>query len=366
MDLMTAISTYAVLDLKYSGFRAPTARILVDGTDLGASLKTCFSNITADLSSGYEASGISFDVIDEYRPDQTDFDQSGAAKVLQLGAKVELQLGYISTETVFYGLITDVTYDFPEDDSPVIHVECMDAKCLLMKMQRLEIRSEKKIAPLVNALLGESPVKSYLKGKSVSLIETEREPIPINMDSDYDFLVRQAQYMGCEFFIFAGKAYFREPSLTAVPIMTLEPQHGIYSASLSLRAAPLVKKVKVVGIDPESDQAVSGSASSSGKYGTGSGASKMLSGTERTYFDSRATSAKDAADRAKVLMRGVENQFGVLNCTCIGLPELVPGRWINIKGLSPQFTGKFYIVQVRHVLSESGFTTTFEARTNSL
>ncbi len=366
MDLMTAITSYTVLDLKYQGFRAPTAHVIVDGTDLTAKLKTNFASITADLSAGYESSGVSFDVIGEYRPDQTEFDTAGAAKVLQLGAKVELKLGYIRTETVFVGLITDVTYDFPEDDEPTIHVECMDAKCLLMKMQRLEIRAEKKIAPLVNALLGAAPVSSYLDGKTVSLTETEREPLPINMDSDYDFLVRQAQYMGCEFFILAGKAYFRQPSLAATPLMTLEPRHGILSASLSLRGAPLVKKVTVVGVDPQSDKAVSGSASASGKYGTGSGASKMLSGTERTYFDPRTASAKDATDRAKVLMRGIENQFGVLNCTCIGLPEIVPGRWISIKGLSPQITGKFYIVQVRHVLSESGFTTTFEARTDSL
>ena len=366
MDLMTATSTYSALETKYQGFQAPTAYIIVDGVNLCRQLKTRFVNITADLSAGYDASGISFDVMGEYAAGKTEFNSSGAAKVLQLGAKVELELGYVSTEKVFSGLITEVAYNFEPDSEPCIHVECMDAKCLLMKMQRLEIRSEKKIAPLVNALLGAAPVNGYLDGKTVTLTETEREPLQFNMDSDYDFLVRQAQYMGCEFFILAGKAYFREPPLAATPLITLEPEQGILSASLSLRAAPLVKKVTVVGVDPESDKAVSGSASSTGKYGTGSGASKMLSGTERTYFDPRATSAKDAGDRAKVLMRGIEQQFGVLNCTCLGLPEIVPGRWISLKGLAPQLTGKFYIVQVRHVYSPSGFTTEFEARTNSL
>lgn len=366
MDLMTAGTTYQQLKSKYQDFRAPTVRLVVDGTDLTENLKTRLSRVVADLTCGYAASGISFDVVGEYDYEQTAFSAKGAAKVLQLGARVELQLGYIRTETVFSGLIAEVRYEFEEDDAPYLHVECMDAKCLLMKMQRLEIRSEKKIAPLVNALLGAQPVSTYLTGREVSLQEAEREPQPFTMESDYDFLVRQAQYTGCEFFIFAGKAYFRQPPTSSSPIMTLEPRQGISRASLSLRGTPLVRKVTVVGVDPTSDESVSGSASAQGSFGQGAGPNRMLSGTERTYFDPRAASAKDAADRAKVLMSGIQQQFGQLSCRCVGLPELVPGRWIKIKGLLPEANTGFYIVNVRHVYSQNGFTTTFDARISSL
>ena len=366
MDLMTAGTSYQQLKSKYQDFRAPTVRILVDGTDITESLKTRLSRVTADLTCGYAASGVSFDVMGEYDYEQTAFSAKGAVKVLQLGARVELQLGYIRTETVFSGLIAEVRYEFEEDDAPYIHIECMDAKCLLMKMQRLEIRSEKKIAPVVNALLGTQPVSTYLSGRTVQLQEAEREPLPFNMESDYDFLVRQAQYTGCEFFIFAGKAYFRRPPAASTPIMTLEPRQGISRASFSLRGAPLVKKVTVVGVDPTSDEPVSGSATAQGSFGKGAGPNRMLSGTERTYFDPRTASARDAADRAKVLMGGIQQQFGVLSCRCIGLPELVPGRWINIKGLVPEADTGFYITDVRHVYSQNGFTTTFDARISSL
>lgn len=366
MDLMTQSTTYQELKSRYQGFRAPTARLLVDGTDLGESLKARLFRVTTDLTSGYAASGASFDVMGEYDYEQTGFDAKGAAKVLQLGARVELQLGYIRTVTVFSGLIVEVRYDFEEDESPCIHVECMDAKCLLMKTQRLEIRTEKKIAPVVNALLGAQPVSTYLNGRTVKLEESETQPLPFNMESDYDYLVRQAQYTGCEFFILAGQAYFRTPPEASSPVMTLEPRQGIARASFSLRGAPLVQKVTVVGVDPTSDEAVSGSAAISGTFGKGSGSNRMLSGTERTYFDPRTASAKDAADRAKVLMGGIRQQFGLLTCRCIGLPDLVPGRWVKIKGLMPEANAGFYITDVRHVYSQNGFTTTFDARISSL
>lgn len=366
MDLMTASTSYQALKTKYQDFRAPTARIRVDGVDIAEKLKAGISGLTVDLSCGYAASGASFDVVGQYDYEQTDFSKQGAAKVLQLGAKVEVELGYIRTETVFSGLVAEVRYEFEEDDAPCIHVECMDAKCLLMKMQRLEIRSEKKIAPVVNALLGQQPVSSYLTGRTVQLTEAEKEPLQFHMDSDYDFLVRQAQYTGCEFFVFAGKAYFRQPPKSAAPVMTLEPKMGIRRATFALRGAPLVKKVTVTGVDPTSDKPVSGSAAASGSFGQGAGPSRMLSGTERTYFDPRTVSAKDAAARAKVLMDGIQQQFGALNCQCEGLPEIVPGRWIKIAGLMSDADRNFYITDVRHVYSENGFSTTFDARIDSL
>ena len=43
------------------------------------------------------------------------------------------------------------------------------------------------------------------------------------------------RYTGCEFFVFAGKAYFRQPPKSAAPVMTLEPKMGIRRATFALR-----------------------------------------------------------------------------------------------------------------------------------
>ena len=62
MDLMTASTSYQQLQSKYEKFRAPTVCVLVDGTDITQNLKTHLSRVTADLTCGYAASGVSFDV----------------------------------------------------------------------------------------------------------------------------------------------------------------------------------------------------------------------------------------------------------------------------------------------------------------
>ncbi|MEG1774030.1 MAG: hypothetical protein RR320_04170, partial [Oscillospiraceae bacterium] len=104
MNLMNQSTSYLLLKKKYRDFAAPTARIQVDGVEIVEQMGSAITNLTVDLTSEYPASGCSFDVQGEYRPSQTGFDPKGCAKKLQIGAKVEVELGYVETETVFIGV----------------------------------------------------------------------------------------------------------------------------------------------------------------------------------------------------------------------------------------------------------------------
>lgn len=366
MDFMTGTTSYALLKEKYSGFAAVTIRVTVDEVELTQKLGVALTNLTVELSSEFPASGCSFTVLNEYDAEKTDFKEKGAASLLQIGAKVELELGYIVTESVFLGYITEVTYLFGDEDGPSIYVECVDAKCLLMKSQRLEIMSERKLDQAVKALLSAQPVRTYLSGQEVSLTGAPEQMLDTPMENDYSFLVRHAQYSGCEFFILQGKAYFRTPPKAAAPLMTLKPGEGILTAKLSLRGTPLSKKVRVTGVSVGSDEAVSGSAQTQGKYSEGATASRMLGNTEKVFFDPQVLSAEDADKRARALLGEMENSFARLECTCIGIPEMIPGRWVQVAGLSKEANQTVYILSVRHVVTSSGFTTIFEARMDSL
>jgi phage protein D len=45
--------------------------------------------------------------------------------------------------------------------------------------------------------------------------------------------------------------------------------------------------------------------------------------------------------------------------TCVGLPEIVPGRFIQLKKLDKDIDGTYYIKSVNHNLGADGFTTNF-------
>ncbi len=368
MDLMTNVTDISSLKRKYRNFTTPSYRIMVEGKDMKEKLGAGIGALEIELTVGYEASGASFTVVEQYDAENSNFDKKGAYKQLQLGAKVEIELGYITTIPVFTGLITEISYNFDGESPPVITISCMDAKCLLMKIQRLEIRKEKKISQVVTALLSEQPISEYLTGKEISLTTPETAAIQLNMESDYNFIVKQAQYFGCEFFVVAGKAYFRTKATMTSPIFTLKAGEGsILSVNISLRGAGLVENLEVVGINPENDQPITSVSKLPGKFSEGSSAKKMLSKTQRTYFDSNITSVEDAKKRAEILSDSIARDFGVLQLSCAGNPEIVPGRFIKLDGLMDIAKTTFYINKVNHnYTEEDGFITTFEGGLKSL
>lgn len=365
MDLMTQSTSYEALKDKYKNFSAPTVLIEVDGVELTQKLGVGVAAVAVDLTAGFAASGCSFDVLGQYQPGNSRY-KSDAAGRLQLGAKVELKLGYVKTVSVFYGLIAAVEYVFDTEDAPYIHVECMDAKCLMMKTQRLDITLEQKVSQSITDILTAQPVSTYLKGRAVENLTRQEEMLPTAMETDYQFAVRQARYFGCEFFIIQGKAHFRKAPQSSSPVLSLAPRKGLRSARFSLRGEGLVNKVKVVGINPANDEAVKGDAAASGSFSSGSTASRMLGNSTKTYFEHDIETAGDASARAKALMGQIQSGFGRLTGTAVGLPELCPGRSLRVSGLMPEADVTAYLLEVRHTFDSRGFETAFEARIDKL
>ena len=47
---------------------------------------------------------------------------------------------------------------------------------------------------------------------------------------------------------------------------------------------------------------------------------------------------------------------------CLGLPELIPGRFITIEGLDGDTVGDYFITKVRHQFGSGGYLTQFEVK----
>ena len=59
----------------------------------------------------------------------------------------------------------------------------MDAKGLLMKTRRMEIFTQKSADAVVKAILGETPVSSYISGKEIDSCKEEEVPLRSHMMS---------------------------------------------------------------------------------------------------------------------------------------------------------------------------------------
>lgn len=363
MDMMKGSTSFRALKSKYKNFSAPSVEVTV-GSEKLSEKKADIQELEVELTSGFEASGCVFYVDGAYQVKDTSFSKKIADK-LQIGESVKIKLGYLSREEVFRGYISQVEYlHGMEEDDYRIRVECMDAKGLLMKNRRMEFFSQKSADAVVKAILGETPVSSYLSGKEIDACKEEEVPLRSHMMTDYEVIVEQAEKQGYEFFILQGKAYFRKRQKVTSPLITLGPSQGVLRGSFSMNAQPLVKKIEIRSIDGESGKQIKGEAAISGSFGKQS--RKLLGDSRQVFYEAGVRDAAEAKARAQSRMDRLCGEFGQLECECVGIPELVPGRFIEIRGLSAQADRKYYVTYVRHVLDEGNYRTYIRAGVSSL
>lgn len=365
MGLMTGTTNFKMLKTKYSDFSIPTLEIKVDGTKMVASKDIMVQELSVDLTCGYEASGCEFLIGNCYDSKKKDYESTVIDK-FQIGKKVEILVGYKKTEMVFLGYIDTVSYEFGDGIVGEVRVRCMDAKGLLMKNRRLEAFKETSADAVVKSLLSNQPVSYFLSGKDVDTCSKEEVPLRTGMKTDYEIVVEQAEKLGFEFFIIQGKAYFRKAEKTTTPIMTLEPEFCVEEARISFSSNKLVENIEVRSINQENGKMIRGKSKLTGKFSKGTSAGKLYRSTTQVYYEPGVESASEASKRASVRLNAQKSHFGSMELVCVGIPELVPGRFVKLDKFAPIVNGKYYITGITHNFDTNGYTTTVNARRSSL
>ncbi len=354
-DLMSATWDFEQLEKQYKGFHAPALSITVGGTDLvkkGIPIQSVEAVLSLD-----GASSVSVVFTDCYDVKNGSFNNALKGTAV-LGKTVELCLGYQSVkQKVFKGFLSNIRVTASAENGYVVEFVALDARRLMMAgnnhTRQFKIRN---YTDAVSEIL-----KTYSKLCSASVDATSE-----NMDdgliwqngSDYDFITRELIGTGRtdrEFFIAVDKAYFRRIKSVKSPVITLRPGRGLISFERD--AAYLNHTYEINGFDPKSDKAVSGKT----KAASTDEMVSALSGPGEWFItDPACTSASAASGRTAVLARHALDGSQKAEIECIGLPELIPGRYISIDRVDSMVNKKYYIIRVTHKFDNSGFTTQLE------
>jgi len=338
--------------------------VFVDDVDIAEKRGVVFSDVSVQLSIDSSASSCSFTVIGEYEFRNTAFSKNNLTQLLQIGARINVEIGYIVTENVFRGLIMELEYVMEENEAPSIRVECMDAKCLLMKRQVPELNQRRRITDVINDMFRQNPFNTYIRRINIEPFGDPHDMITSGNEDNYQFITKNAQEMGYEFYILQGNVHFRRSTRgsSQSPIMTLSPEFGLRSFRMTLRGSPLYNSVTVIGMNPRNNQRIRERVNISPNVRRYT--NRILPGADKTERDYSINTSRRARDKATTQMSGAQNEFRSLSGSCIGIPELGPGRNIRIEGVSPEGDRVFYLTSVSHSLDNNGFTTNWEARVN--
>lgn len=352
-DLMNGVSDCKLLEAQYGNYQVPAMKFMVNGQDLMMTMELV--PVSVEITLSLRSAGMAvIKLAGLYDIGTHSFNASVKTRVMP-GTVAELEVGYLSaTKKVFKGYVAMVGAEFGEDALFVITL--LDARRLMMTGGRKQLlHNAANYSDIVKTILGDY---SRLCSPVIDPTSDALECPVSQTTNDYEFIMGELIRSGKtdrEFFIVADKAYFRRPRSVVSPMLTL--QFGRELTGFKVDFSYLNLEVEVIGYDPGEQQAIKASARAKGFL-----AQSMLQGTPPVLISPHADadSSQKASLRAGALVRKSEEKSCVGGGSAVGLPELIPGRYLQIKGLDSMIDHKYYVTEVTHVLDENGFVTYFQ------
>lgn len=376
--------TYQTLQNKYLDFGHPRAAVFLGGTAFSSKDDDILlSDIHVEITSGYEASVASFRLYDVFDTSTGKFKYDQVKKQVVMGNSVTIQLGYISAmETVFVGFVSGVAFGYELDGLPYIEVTAMDVKGIMMGgtyatqltattysaavkevLERTGKGALQQMGGVTDIAVTNTPDASGMGSFGGGAGAKQSSPITIEMvsESDYEFVVRAAKRYNYEFFVDRGKILFRPAKNDTSVLMKLGVRAGIQTFHIQYSITGVVGAIEARAMDPGKGEVISANSKFNNTISTGSKAKSLVGKGAKVYLDASITSKEEAESRVNALMEQMSYRLGSLEADCVGIPDLVPGRFIEVSGMGSPVDNQFYLTSVTHDFTgEGGFRTHIE------
>lgn len=380
--------TYKDLQDKYADFAHPRARVLLGDTPFDSvSTKMAVNDIHVEVTSGYEASVASFRLYDSYDPSTGKFFYEKVKKQVLMGNSVTVQLGYLNRlETVFVGFISGVAFGFEPGGLPYIEINAMDVKGLMMGgsyatsltattysaavkevLDRTGEGRLKQMGGITETEISNTPDAGGAAGVPGSATaggsSSKSSPISVEMvsESDYEFVVRAAKRYNYEFFVDRGKVLFRPAKSDTSLLTKMGTRTGLRGFHIEYSITGVVGKIEARAMDPGKGEVITAKSSFNNTISTASKAKQLVGKGAKVYLDASITSKEEAEARVASLMEQMSYRLGSLEGDCVGMPDLVPGRFIEVTGMGVPVDNQFYLTTVTHdFTSDGGYRTHIE------
>lgn len=347
---------FSQLCSKYQYMRQPALGLKVGQQELKLGVGVALTSLVCELTSKPQAGLLRL----QLEIDTGSTLGQGWLAALQLGAAGTLSLGYdTDTTQVFHGFLYDISWDYPPKNK-VIQVEALFLDIRGKLMLSATATSAATLSKLVKALV------NHGSGGGMNVSTTVKNPpdswnLPARQlgESDYDMLCRIAEFLCYECCVWADQFYFGPPRANSTATVTFEGKNGLLHLIRRRTLAGQCASVTVAGSGLSGD-AITAEKSRTRDSGYGVGSVSNLLSLPLWQPEPGVTTMAQAKYLAKARMQERQRQSGAINGRCVGLPELLPGRFLAISQASPQVNGAYYIHTVRHILDGTGFETQFE------
>ena len=383
--------TFSNLKQTYESFREPKVVVYIDGTELNRDQTIAVTDVEVELTSGYEASIATVFLSGAYDAESRSFEISKTKKFMYMGSMVVIYMGYATVvREVFRGFIAKVHFIVPEDNGaeyPRVELTCMDVKGLMMANRHSKKLKAKYFSDAVKEVLDNYTIFTERDSEGNLFMETTIDSTPdkpsgadaaggdnqtsdrrVEMveESDYDFLVKAARRYNFDFFAVGKTLYFIEAKKNTTPLIVLKPNTGVMNIDVGYDMTGLVKEVVVRNIDMSQGKYIGDKKKNSSKFSLGNKAKQMIEKQSLVYIDPTTDSKEEAGYRASYLLETTSYRLGSVVAEVLGMPEIIPGRFVTLESFGTPLNNNFYLTNVKHQFVDGKYRTVLEGCANSI
>ena len=351
VDLLTVTYGSGELAKKYDNYLAPSAKVLIGKakTDLVTACGVLVESVQVSLNLK-DAASASISITDVYDRESRCIKSEVKSK-LCLGESVIVELGYGSDrQDIFHGFIYECSLDL--GDVPTMRITALEVRRLMYENNR---KGE--------SLTGTNEVQIFkqIMDKYANMnLSIETDPPVLDIEkamtqdgNDLMMIKKLCEISDKCFLVCGGKVYFtkkKEPSAVApltwgVDILSFSQRNSYMNIDIEVRG-------NIVG-NPE--KYVETSTVTSG----GNTKPVLQENIRRIITLPDVNSTDELAARAGHEEEGLKERMSGGSGSCIGIPVLVPGRYVSITGIDSDVDGDYYMQSVNHIFGSSGYTTDF-------
>ena len=360
-------STYKIsaLKTKYNDFHGPAFTINIGGQKLDSS-EINILDLDVELCADGSAGGCHFSISSEYSREKSEW-LNKLADTIKVGAKLEIQGGYVKKENIFFGYVDEFTLDYSGRRPPSITVSGMDGFGYLMNCQEPIYGGQKKPQDLIKEILNKAVAAQTAKSVTVGSFNTSSDqpavPLIKEQIDDFKYLKLLAERYCKSLLCINGELIFDDVISDCTPIIELSAMYDVVRLNKRMSLRNQVGKVTVWGRDVN-QKLIEGSADTVSIKGEGKAAVETAKGfktaSRREYCEYVRTQAGCVA-LAQARLDSLSLDYITGQGTCLGLPELIPGRYIKIINVDNSTEGSYFVTKVNHRFdNKGGYMTTFE------
>jgi len=336
------------------GHYVPRFDVRISGLTLAADVSRQITSLT--FESNLDLADMFTLVLRNDRNELTD------SALFDLGKEVEIHLGYgDDLRPMMLGEITSVEPSFPQGGAPTITVTGYD------KSYRLR-HNEPPRTPF--QYMNDSAIAALIAAEALLIPVVDPSPFfheyIQQTGSDMAFLKERAKANFFEVYVEWDKLYFRLPRPQTQAVV-LEWGKNLSSFSSRLASAGMAGIEVIRGYDERLATDIVAFATGFELNPQdlverlGSNVLALLQSLgRRVVRDQNVESPVDAANLARALLQQILDGMYEGSGTCIGNPDLLKNRYVEMRGVGKRFGGPYRLKRVTHTIDDGGYQTHFE------